>query len=63
MLLGLGISDIEIFTNNPDKVRQSQRYGVTVGCQRPARAYRTKQNQQYLRERYCIPDTTSTQQE
>ena len=49
MLLALGISNIEIFTNNPDKVRQLRRCGVTVGRQRPTRAHRTKQNQRYLR--------------
>jgi GTP cyclohydrolase II len=48
MLLALGINDIEIFTNNPDKVGQLRRYGVTVGCQRTTRAHPTRQNQQYL---------------
>jgi GTP cyclohydrolase II len=48
MLLALGINDIEIFTNNPDKVWQLRRYGVTVGCQRTTHAHPTRQNQRYL---------------
>jgi GTP cyclohydrolase II len=49
MLLALRIEEILLITNNPDKLRQLQRYGVRVAAVRPTRTYVNPSNEGYLR--------------
>lgn len=48
MLLALGIQQIELFSNNPEKVRQLRNLGITISRQRRTRAHVTEQNRRYL---------------
>lgn len=48
MLLALGISEIEILSNNPEKIRQLRTYGVSIARQRLTGVYLTDANRRYL---------------
>jgi GTP cyclohydrolase II len=48
MLLALGIGEIELFSNNPEKVRQLRTYGVSIARQRLTGVYLTDANHRYL---------------
>jgi GTP cyclohydrolase II len=49
MLLALGISEIEILSNNPEKVRQLRAYGISIPRQRLTGVHVTDANRQYLK--------------
>ena len=48
MLHALGLSRVELLSNNPDKARQLRRYGVTVTAQVPTGVHRSPANAGYL---------------
>jgi GTP cyclohydrolase II len=48
MLLTLGVSEIEILSNNPEKVRQLRACGLSVARQRPTGVHLTEANRRYL---------------
>jgi GTP cyclohydrolase II len=48
MLLALGITDVELLTNNPDKVAQLARDGVRVTARQPTSVHLTPANSRYL---------------
>jgi GTP cyclohydrolase II len=48
MLLALGVANISLLTNNPDKVRQLERHGVTVSSRQPTKVHLTPANSSYL---------------
>ena len=48
MLLALGVGDVDLLTNNPDKVEQLQAAGVQVGRQVPTGVHLTPANVRYL---------------
>lgn len=48
MLFTLGVTNIELLSNNPEKARQLRRAGITVQRQRPTGAYVTYANRRYL---------------
>jgi GTP cyclohydrolase II len=48
MLLALGIAEIEILSNNPEKIRQLRGYGVSVVRQRLTGVHLTEANRRYL---------------
>ncbi len=54
MLLGLGAREIHLITNNPEKVGQLERYGVTVRSVRPTRVHVNPHNQNYLKAKGTI---------
>ncbi len=49
MLLAMQIDEICLITNNPDKLRQLQRYGIRVTSVKPTRTYVNPNNEGYLR--------------
>jgi GTP cyclohydrolase II len=49
MLRALGIQRIRLFSNNPDKVSQLERYGVAVVQRIPTGIFLTSANARYLR--------------
>ena len=49
MLHALQIDEICLITNNPDKLRQLQRYGIRVASVMPTRTYVNPSNEGYLR--------------
>jgi GTP cyclohydrolase II len=48
MLQALGVSRIELLSNNPDKARQLRRYGVTVAALVPTGVHLSPANARYL---------------
>jgi GTP cyclohydrolase II len=48
MLQALGASRIALLSNNPDKSRQLERFGVTVTARVPTRVYLSATNARYL---------------
>ncbi|GAA3753092.1 GTP cyclohydrolase II [Streptomyces tremellae] len=48
MLQALGLEQIRVLTNNPDKVRQLRRHGITVREAIPTRVHLTADNARYL---------------
>ncbi|MTE17517.1 GTP cyclohydrolase II [Nocardia aurantiaca] len=49
MLAALGVGELDLLTNNPDKVRQLTALGVTVRDTVPTRVHATPDNLRYLR--------------
>jgi GTP cyclohydrolase II len=48
MLRALGVSEIALLSNNPDKARQLGSYGVTVAARVPTRVHLSDANSRYL---------------
>lgn len=48
MLLALGIQEIEILSNNPEKIRQLRAYGISIPLQRLTGVHLTDINRRYL---------------
>lgn len=48
MLLALGVSQIELLSNNLEKVRQLQSLGIRIFRRRQTRVHLTEQNRRYL---------------
>jgi GTP cyclohydrolase II len=48
MLLGLGIAEIELLTNNPDKAAQLEAAGIRINSQVPTRLHLSSGNGRYL---------------
>jgi GTP cyclohydrolase II len=48
MLMALGVHQVEILSNNPEKARQLREAGITVSRQRSTRVYLTEANHNYL---------------
>jgi GTP cyclohydrolase II len=48
MLAALGIGEVDLLTNNPDKVRQLRERGVTVAATVPTGVHATPDNLRYL---------------
>jgi GTP cyclohydrolase II len=48
MLLGLGVDEIDLLTNNPDKATQLQAAGIRVSSQVPTRLHLSPGNGRYL---------------
>lgn len=48
MLFALGVTNIALLTNNPDKVQQLQRNGVHVSSREPTQVHLTAANRNYL---------------
>ena len=48
MLQALDMPQIRLLTNNPDKVRQLSRYGITVVDAVPTAVHLTTENARYL---------------
>jgi GTP cyclohydrolase II len=48
MLAALGIGEVDLLTNNPDKVRQLRERGITVGGTVPTGVHATPDNLRYL---------------
>jgi GTP cyclohydrolase II len=48
MLQALGVSRVALLSNNPDKVRQLRRFGVTVAALVPTRVHLSATNARYL---------------
>ena len=49
ILLDLGVREVRLMTNNPDKVRQLGEYGITVAERVPVEVAPGKSNRDYLR--------------
>ncbi|PJN33473.1 GTP cyclohydrolase [Streptomyces sp. CB02959] len=49
MLLAIGLEEIEILSNNPEKTRQLEAAGITVHSQRRTAVHVTEANRTYLR--------------
>ena len=48
MLLALGVPQVSLLTNNPDKARQLQRFGITVVERVPTAVHLSEANARYL---------------
>jgi GTP cyclohydrolase II len=48
MLTALGVHEIKLLTNNPDKTRQMRSHGIAVSEVRPTGVFRTEANRRYL---------------
>jgi GTP cyclohydrolase II len=48
MLRALGVSRVELLSNNPDKARQLRRFGITVTAQVPTGVHLSSANARYL---------------
>jgi len=48
MLLALGVRQVELLSNNPEKARQLQSMGIKVSRQLRTRVHLTEQNRRYL---------------
>ena len=51
MLKALGLSRIELITNNPDKEKTMQAHGIVVEKRVPSGVFLTKENEHYLRSK------------
>lgn len=49
MLLGLGVGEIELISNNPKKIERLEQCGIVVGRQRRTAVHVTDANRNYLR--------------
>jgi GTP cyclohydrolase II len=48
MLMALGVSQVTLLSNNPDKARQLRRFGITVTAQVPTGVHLSSANARYL---------------
>lgn len=48
MLVALGVRQVELLSNNPEKLRQLQDLGIKISRQRRTRVHVTEQNRRYL---------------
>ena len=54
MLAALGLTEIRLLTNNPEKVRQLRAHGVDVVDVLPTRVHSTPDNERYLRAKSAL---------
>jgi len=56
MLLGLGVGELDLLTNNPDKVEQLRAAGIHVDSRVPTRLHLSPLNGRYLATKACAGD-------
>jgi GTP cyclohydrolase II len=49
MLIGLGVGEVELMSNNPKKIERLEQCGIVVGGQRRTSVHVTDANRNYLR--------------
>jgi GTP cyclohydrolase II len=48
MLLAMDVQDVQLITNNPEKIEQLERYGIAPRSVRPTKMHLNPYNQAYL---------------